>query len=55
MAVVFYKDECLIYARDTKEIETFVKILRDEYKLTMNDPDPIDYLLGTNVSHKYNG
>jgi hypothetical protein len=29
-------------ARDTKEIELFVKTLRDDYKLTLNDPNPIN-------------
>jgi hypothetical protein len=39
---------------DTKEIETFVTILRDEHKLTLNDPDPIDDFIVIHFSHKYN-
>jgi hypothetical protein len=31
------------------------KILRNEYKLTLNDPDPIDDLLEIHFSHKDNG
>jgi hypothetical protein len=42
MIIVLYTDDCLLYARDTKEIDTFVKTLRNYYKLTLNDPDPID-------------
>ena len=42
MSIVLYTDDCLLYARDPEEIETFVKTLRDDYKLTLNDPDPID-------------
>jgi hypothetical protein len=47
MIIVLYTDDCLLYARDTTEIELFVKTLRDEYKLTLNDPYPID-----DVSHR---
>jgi hypothetical protein len=32
-----------------------VKTLRDDYKLTVNDPDPIDDFLGIHFSHKDNG
>jgi hypothetical protein len=32
-----------------------VKILRDDYKLTLNDPDPIDDFLGILFSHQDNG
>jgi hypothetical protein len=42
MIIVIYTNDCLLYARDTKEIEYFLKTLRDDYKLTLNDPDPID-------------
>jgi hypothetical protein len=42
MSIVLYTDDCLIYARDTKDIDSFVKTLRDDYKLTLNSPDPID-------------
>jgi hypothetical protein len=44
MIVVLYTDDCLIYARDTKDIDSFVKTLRDNYELTLNDPDPSDDL-----------
>jgi hypothetical protein len=55
MTIVLYTDDCLLYARDTKEIESFVKTLRDDYKLTLNDPDPIDDFLGIYFSHQDNG
>jgi hypothetical protein len=55
MIIVLYTDDCLIYALDTKEIESFVKILCDDYKLTLNDPDPIDDFLAIHVSHQDNG
>jgi hypothetical protein len=55
MIIVLYTDDCLLYARDTKEIELFVKKLRDDYKLTLNDPDPIDDFLGIHVSRQDNG
>jgi hypothetical protein len=55
MIIVLYTDDCLLYARDTKEIESFVKTLRDDYKLTLNDPDPIDDFLGTHFSQQDNG
>jgi hypothetical protein len=32
-----------------------VKTLRDDYKLTLNDPDPIDDFLGIHFSHQDNG
>jgi hypothetical protein len=55
MIIVLYTDDCLIYSRDTKNIYSFVKALRDDYKLTLNDPDPIDDFLGINFSHQDNG
>jgi hypothetical protein len=55
MIIVLYNDIYLIYARDTKDIDSFVKILRDDYKLALNDPDPIDYFLGIHFSHQDNG
>jgi hypothetical protein len=55
MIIVLYTDDCLIYARDTKEIESFVKTLCDDYKLTLNDPDPIDDFLGIHFFHQDNG
>jgi hypothetical protein len=55
MIIVLYTDDCLLYARDTKEIDTFVKTLRNDYKLTLNDPDPIYDFLGIRFSHQKNG
>jgi hypothetical protein len=55
MIIVLYTDDCLLYARDTKEIESFVKALRDDYKLTLNEPDPIDDFLGIHFSLQDNG
>jgi hypothetical protein len=55
MIIVLYTDDCLLYARDTKEIDTFVKTLRNDYKLTLNNPDPIDDFLGIHFSHQENG
>jgi hypothetical protein len=55
MIIVLYTDECLLYSRDTTYIDKFVKTLRDDYKLTLNDPDPIDDLLGIYFSHQDNG
>jgi hypothetical protein len=55
MIIVLYTNDCLLYARDTKEIESFVKTLRDDYKLTLNDPYPIDDFLGIHFSHQDNG
>jgi hypothetical protein len=55
MVIILYTDDCLLYAQDTKEIDYFVKTLRDDYKLTLNDPDPIDYFLGIHFSHQDNG
>jgi hypothetical protein len=52
---LLYTDDCLLYARDTKDIDSFVKTLCDDYKLTLNDPDPIDDFLGINISHQDNG
>jgi hypothetical protein len=40
--------------RNTKEIDSFVKTLRDDYKLTLNDPYPIDAFLGIHFSHQDN-
>jgi hypothetical protein len=55
MIIIFYTDDCLLYARDTKDIDSFVKTLRDDYKLILNDPDPIDDFLGIHFSHQDNG
>jgi hypothetical protein len=55
MIVILYTDDCLIYARDIKEIESFVKTLRDDCKLTLKDPYPIDDILGIHFSHQDNG
>jgi hypothetical protein len=55
MIIVLYTDYCLLYARDTKYIDSFVKTLHDDYKLTLNDPAPIDDLLGIHFSHQDNG
>jgi hypothetical protein len=55
MIIVLYTDDCLLYARDTKDIDSFVKTLRDDYKLTLNDPDPIDGILEIHFSHQDNG
>jgi hypothetical protein len=55
MIIVLYTDECLLYARDNTDIDKFFKTLRDDYKLTLNDPDPIDDFLGIHFSHQDNG
>jgi hypothetical protein len=55
MITVLYTGDCLLYARDTKEIESFVKTLRDDYTLTLNNPDPIYDFLEIHFSHQYNG
>jgi hypothetical protein len=55
MIIVLYTDECLLNDRDTKDIDSFVKTPRDDYKLTLNDPDPIDDFLGIHFSHEDNG
>jgi hypothetical protein len=55
MIIVLYTDDCRLYARETKEIESFVKTLRDDYKLTLNDPDPIDDFLGIHSSQQDHG
>jgi hypothetical protein len=34
MIIIMYTDDCVLYARYTKEIESFVKTLFDDYKLT---------------------
>jgi hypothetical protein len=55
MIIVIYTDDCLLYARDTKDIDSFVKTLRDDYKLTLNDPDPIENFLGIHFSNQDDG
>jgi hypothetical protein len=55
MTIVLYTYDCLLYSKTTNNIDEFVKILRNEYKLTLNNPDPIDDFLGIHFSHKYNG
>jgi hypothetical protein len=55
MIIVLYTDECLLYARDTTYIDPFVKTLREDYQLTLNDPDPIGDFLGIHFSHQANG
>jgi hypothetical protein len=55
MIIVLYTDNCLLYARDTNEIESFVKTLCDDYKLALNDRDPIDDFLGIHFSIQDNG
>jgi hypothetical protein len=49
--IVLYTDDCLLYAQITKEIESFLKTLRDDYKITLNIPDPIGDFLGIHFSH----
>jgi hypothetical protein len=55
MIIVLYADDCLLYAKNTNIIDKFIKILRNKYKLKLNDPDPIDDFLGIHFSHKDNG
>jgi hypothetical protein len=55
MIIVLYTDDFLLYDRDTPYIDSFVKTLCDDYKLTLNDPDPIDDFLGIHFSHQDNG
>jgi hypothetical protein len=55
MIIVLYTDDCLIYSRDTTDIDKFVKTLRNDYKITLNDPDTIDDFLGIHFSHQDNG
>jgi hypothetical protein len=55
MTIVLYTDDCMLYARDTTYIDSFVKTLHDDYKLTLNDPDPIGGFLGIHFSHQDNG
>jgi hypothetical protein len=55
MIIVLYTNDCLIYAQDTKDIDYFVKPLRDDYKLTLNDLYPIDDFLRIHFSHQDNG
>jgi hypothetical protein len=52
--IIFLYTDCFLYARDTKDIDSFVKTICDDYKLTLNDPDPIDNLLGIHFSHQDN-
>jgi hypothetical protein len=54
MIIALYTNDFLLYDRDTKDIDSFVKTLCDDYKLTLNDPDPIDIFLGIHFSHQYN-
>jgi hypothetical protein len=55
MIIVLYTNDCLLYARDTKEIDTFLKTLRNDYKLTLNGPNPIYDFLRIHFSHQDNG
>jgi hypothetical protein len=55
MIIVLYTNNCLLYARDTEDIAYFVKILRDDYKITLNDPYSIDNFLGIHFYHQDNG
>jgi hypothetical protein len=55
MIIVLYTDDCFLYARDTKEIESFLKTLHDDYKLALNVRDPIDDFLGIHFPHQDNG
>jgi hypothetical protein len=55
MIIVLYTYDCLLYARDTNGIDSFVKTLRDDYKLTLKDPYSIDDFLGIYFSHQDNG
>jgi hypothetical protein len=55
MIIVLYTDDCLLYARDTTDIDKFVKTLRDDYKLTLNEPYPIDVFLEIHFSQQDNG
>jgi hypothetical protein len=48
MISVLYRDKCMVYTKNTNNIDEFVKILRNKYKLTLNNPDPIDDFLGIN-------
>jgi hypothetical protein len=55
MIIVLYTDDCLLYTRDTKEIDAFLETLHNDYKLTLSDPDPIDDFLGIHFSYQENG
>jgi hypothetical protein len=55
MIIVLYTNDCLLYARDTKDIDSFVKTLRGDHKLVLNDPDHIVDFLGIYFFHKDNG
>jgi hypothetical protein len=46
MISVLHTDDCMIYAKNTNTIDKFVKTVRSEYRLTLNNPDPIDDFLG---------
>jgi hypothetical protein len=54
MIIVLYTDDFLLYAQDTTYIDSFIKTLCDDYKLTLNNPDPIDDFLGIHFSHQDN-
>jgi hypothetical protein len=55
MIIVLHNDDCLLYSRDTTDIDTFVKTLSDDCKLTLNVTDPIADFLGIHFSHQDNG
>jgi hypothetical protein len=56
MIIVLYMDDCLLYTLDTKDIGSFmITLLRNDYKLTLNDTYPIDCFLELHFSHQYNG
>jgi hypothetical protein len=52
MIIVLYTDECLLYTRVTTTIDKFVKILQNDYRLTLNGPDPIGDFLGIHFLHE---
>jgi hypothetical protein len=52
MLIILYTGDCLLYARDKTYIDSFVKTLHYDYKLTLNDPYPIDDFLGIYFSHQ---
>jgi hypothetical protein len=52
MIILLYTDDCWLYVKNINTIDEVVKILRKEYKLTINDPDPIDDFLGIHFSNK---
>jgi hypothetical protein len=55
MIIVLYTDDCLLYTRYTEYTDSFVKTLCEDYKLTLNDPEPIDDFLGIYFSYQDNG